>query len=58
MLWVIVLVIESDLLEACFERFGSHCVRRRVSEDSCLIEHAICNTLSQLIEYDVEIERR
>jgi len=38
MLWVFVLVIECDLLETCFERFGSHCVRRRASELSCLVD--------------------
>lgn len=37
MLRVFVLVIERDLFEACFERFGSHCVRRQVSEASCLV---------------------
>ena len=50
MLRVLVLVVERHLLEACFERFRSHCVRRRVSEvsevseASCPVDarYAIC----------------
>ena len=44
MLRILVLVAERHLLEACFERVSSHCVRRRVSEASCPVDkrYAIC----------------